>query len=138
MIIDEPFAAVPVLRIQEHISAQIDEQVVDVPATTSQEDIAESMRLNPHDRISDRIDEQIVPTPLIQDENIEMNLEENDELVQPFLRKCSSRISPCPLHVQGKNRRARASALDVERDRRGRHSAECNNRPSSTCKFLRF
>ena len=26
-----------------------------------------------------------MPAPLIQDENIEMNLEENDELVQPFL-----------------------------------------------------
>ena len=65
-------------------------QVVDVPATTSQEDIAESPRLSPQDRISDRIDEQIVPAPLIQDENIEMNLEENDELVQPFSRKCSS------------------------------------------------
>ena len=42
-------------------------------------------RLNPQDRISDCIDEQIVPAHLIQDENIEMNLEENDELVQPFL-----------------------------------------------------
>ena len=46
VITDEPSATIPVLRIQEHISAQIDEQVVDVPATTSQEDIAESLRLN--------------------------------------------------------------------------------------------
>ena len=90
VIIDEPFAAVPVLRIQEHIAMQIDEQVVDVPATTSQEQIAESLRLNPQDRISDCIDEQIVLAPLNQDEKIEMNLQENDELVQRFLRKCSS------------------------------------------------
>ena len=69
---------------------QIDEQVVDVPATASQEEIAVSLRLNSQDRIFYCIDEQIVPAPLIQDENIEMNLEENDELVQPFLRKCSS------------------------------------------------
>ena len=47
VIIVEPFADVPVPRIQEHISTQIDEQVVDVPATTSQEEIAESLRLNP-------------------------------------------------------------------------------------------
>ena len=47
VIIVEPFADVPVPRIQDHISTQIDEQVVDVPATTSQEEIAESLRLNP-------------------------------------------------------------------------------------------
>ena len=59
--IDEPSAAVPVLHIQEHISAQIVEQVVDVPAATSQEDIAESLRLNPQNGISNRI----VPASLI-------------------------------------------------------------------------
>ena len=103
VIIDEPSAAVPVLRIQEHIAMQFDEQVVAVPATASQEEIAESLRLNPQDRISYCIDEQIVPAPVIQDENIEMNLEEHDELVQPFLRKCSSEditVSP-PRMAQG-------------------------------------
>ena len=49
-----------------------------------------AVRLNPQDGMSDSIDEQIVPAPLILDENIEMNLEENDELVQPFLRMYSS------------------------------------------------
>ena len=67
----------------------IDEQVVNVPATTSQEEIAESLRLNPQDHISDCIDEQIVAAPLSQDENIEINQEQNLELVQPFLRTCS-------------------------------------------------
>ena len=89
---------------------RFDEQVVDVPATTSQEEIAESLRLNPQDRISDCIDEQIVPAPLIQDENIEMNLEENDELVQPFLRKCSSEditVSPPSARLKKKRRRKR-------------------------------
>ena len=42
VIINEPSDAVPVLRIQENISAQIDEQFVDVPAAPSQEDIANS------------------------------------------------------------------------------------------------
>ena len=51
-----------------------------MPATTSQEDIAESRRLNP------------------QDESIEMNLEENDELVQPC---AAPRMSPCRLRVRG-------------------------------------
>ena len=59
-----------------------DEKRVDVesgmPATTSQEDIAESRRLNP------------------QDESIEMNLEENDELVQPC---AAPRMSPCRLRA---------------------------------------
>ena len=87
VIIDEPSAAVPLRRIQEHISMQIDEQTVNVSVTTSQEEIAESLRLNMQDRISDCIDEQIVAAPLSQDENIE---EENLELVQPFLRTCSS------------------------------------------------
>ena len=88
VIIDEPSAAVPLLRIQEHITMLIDEQVVNVPATTSQEENAESLRLNPQDRISDCIDEQIVAAPLSQDEN-KINQEENLELVQPFLRTCS-------------------------------------------------
>ena len=51
-----------------------------MPATTFQEDIAESRRLNP------------------QDESIEMNLEENDELVQPC---AAPRISPCRVRVHG-------------------------------------
>ena len=70
VIIVEPFADVPVPRIQEHISMQIDEQVVDVPATTAQEEIAESLPLNSLDRISDCIDEQIVPAPPSQQDGL--------------------------------------------------------------------
>ena len=100
---------------------RLDEQVVDVPPTTSQEEIAESLRLNPQDRISDCIEEQIVPAPLIQDENIEMNLEENDELVQPFLRKCSSEditVSPPSARPKKKRKRKRMaqSSCSARRD----------------------
>ena len=89
VIIDESFAVVPLLRIQIHISAQIDEQTVNMSATTSPTEIAESLQLNPQDSISDCIVEQIVSASLSQDENIEINQEENLELVQPFLWTCS-------------------------------------------------
>ena len=62
-----------------------------MPATTFQEDIAESRRLKP------------------QDESIEMNLEENDELVQPC---AAPRISPCRLRVQGLKRKRRKEEND--------------------------
>ena len=55
-----------------------------------QEAIAESLRLNLQDCISDSIDERIMPAPLMQHENIEIDLEENDELVQPFLLRKAS------------------------------------------------
>ena len=61
-----------------------------MPATTFQEDIAESRRLNP------------------QDESIEMNLEENDELVQPC---AAPKISPCRLRVQGLKRKKRKKRM---------------------------
>ena len=70
------------LGTREDNGTEPDEKRVDVesgmPATTSQEDIEESRRLNP------------------QDESIEMNLEENDELVQPC---AAPRMSPCRLRA---------------------------------------
>ena len=82
-------ASVP--RIAGNMIELMREHVIGVPATATQKTIAESLWLNPQDRIFDCVDEQIVPAPLIQQENIEINLEENDQVVQSILlRKASS------------------------------------------------
>ena len=123
VIIDEPSAAVLLLRIQEHISMLIDEQVVNVSATTSQEEITESLLLNPQDRISDCIDEQIVPAPLSQDENIGTCSSEGITVSPPGARSakkrkmkssCSVKSDLSPFTVAREGQRAPMSGKTVE------------------------
>ena len=117
VIIDESSAVVPLLRIQEHITMLIDEQIVNVSATTSQDEIVESLLLNPQDRVSDCIDEQIVTAPLSQDENIR-DQSERKHRVDP--------VVPTDVQLRGYHRLASGARSAKKRKKKRMTESSCS------------